>query len=99
MTTGALVGYARTSTVDQEAGLHAQVAELQAAGATKVFQEHVSSVDAQRPQLRAALDWCRDGDTFIVMEPVMGLRTISAERLARYRQPFENAAIVLSAPD
>ncbi len=40
-----------------------------------------------------------DGDTFIVMEPVMGLRTISAERLARYRQPFENAAIVLSAPD
>lgn len=40
-----------------------------------------------------------DGDTFIVMEPVMGLRTISADRLARYRQPFGDAAIVLSAPD
>lgn len=38
-------------------------------------------------------------DTFIVMEPVMGLRTISAERLARYRQPFGDAAIVLSAQD
>lgn len=37
-----------------------------------------------------------DGDTFIVMEPVMGLRTISAERLARYRAPFGNAAIVFS---
>lgn len=40
-----------------------------------------------------------DGDTFIVMEPIMGLRTISAERLARYREPFGNAAIVLSAAD
>lgn len=39
-----------------------------------------------------------DGDTFIVMEPVMGLRTISAERLARYRAPFGNAAIVFSKP-
>lgn len=39
-----------------------------------------------------------DRDTFIVMEPVMGLRTISAERLARYRAPFGNAAIVFSKP-
>jgi hypothetical protein len=35
----------------------------------------------------------------VVMEPVMGLRTISAERLARYREPFGNAAIVFSAQD
>ena len=67
--TGALVGYARTSSAEQEAGLEAQVAELQAIGAAKVFAEHVSSVDAQRPQLRAALDWCREGDTFIVTRP------------------------------
>ncbi|MFN3608316.1 MAG: hypothetical protein ACK4Y9_04560 [Hyphomonas sp.] len=39
-----------------------------------------------------------EGDTFIVMEPVMGLRTISAQRLARYRAPFGNAAIVFSKP-
>ena len=69
MTSGTLVGYARTSTADQQAGLEAQIAELEAAGATKVFQEHVSSVDAQRPQLRAALDWVRDGDTFMVTKP------------------------------
>ena len=67
--TGAVVGYGRTSTSDQQAGLEAQIAELEAAGATKVFQEHVSSVDAQRPQLRAALDWVRDGDTFMVTKP------------------------------
>lgn len=69
MSGGALVGYARTSTFEQRAGLEAQVAELEAIGATKVFQEHVSSVDAQRPQLRAALDWVRDGDTFMVTKP------------------------------
>lgn len=37
-----------------------------------------------------------EGDTFVVLEPVAGLRTISAERLARYREPFGNAAIVFS---
>lgn len=39
-----------------------------------------------------------DGDTFVILEPVMGLRTISAERLARYREAFGNAAIVFSPP-
>jgi len=37
-----------------------------------------------------------EGDMFVVLEPVAGLRTISAERLARYRTPFGNAAIVFS---
>ncbi len=37
-----------------------------------------------------------EGDTFVVLEPVMGLRTISSERLSRYRTPFGNAAIVFS---
>jgi len=41
-----------------------------------------------------------EGDKFVVLEPVAGLRTISAERLARYRAPFGNAAIVFSpVPD
>jgi len=75
--TGALVGYARTSTAEQQAGLEAQVAELKAIGCAKVFQEHVSSVDAQRPQLRAALDWVRDGDTFIVTRPDRLARSVA----------------------
>lgn len=77
MTSGTLVGYARTSTADQQAGLEAQIAELNGAGATKVFKEHVSSVDAQRPQLRAALDWVRDGDTFIVTRPDRLARSVT----------------------
>jgi len=65
MSTAALVGYARTSTTDQKAGLEAQLRDLSAAGCTKVFREEVSSV-ATRPQLRAALEWVREGDILIV---------------------------------
>lgn len=39
-----------------------------------------------------------DRDRAVVVEPVMGFRTISFERLARYRRPFNDAAIVVSAP-
>ncbi|MEQ1708251.1 MAG: hypothetical protein ABL864_07960 [Terricaulis sp.] len=38
-----------------------------------------------------------DRDRFVVVEPVMGYRTISFERLARYRRAFNDAAIVFSA--
>ena len=39
-----------------------------------------------------------DRDRAIILEPVMGYRTISFERLARYRRQFDDAAIVFSAP-
>lgn len=39
-----------------------------------------------------------EGETFVVLEPVMGLRTISFTRLARYRGAFGDAAIVFSRP-
>lgn len=61
----AIVGYARTSTLDQVAGFEAQLRELNAAGCTKLFQEQVSSV-AKRQQLEACLDYLREGDTLIV---------------------------------
>ena len=59
------LGYARTSTTEQEAGLEVQERELASIGIDKLFTEKVSSV-AARPQLEAALDYLRDGDTFIV---------------------------------
>jgi DNA invertase Pin-like site-specific DNA recombinase len=62
-----VIGYARTSTVDQVAGLEAQLAALSAAGVVKVFQEQVSSVKvSERTQLEAAIDYARDGDVFVV---------------------------------
>nr|WP_242509661.1 recombinase family protein [Rhodovulum imhoffii] len=43
----------------------AQIAELEAAGCDKIFQEQVSSA-AQRAELERALDYVRDEDTFVV---------------------------------
>jgi DNA invertase Pin-like site-specific DNA recombinase len=62
---GILIGYARTSTTEQSAGLEAQVRDLLAIGCKKIFQEQASSV-AERAQLDAALDYARDGDTLVV---------------------------------
>lgn len=62
-----LIGYARTSTAEQEAGLEAQHRDLMAAGVEKLFSEQVSSVDAaKRAQLEAALDYLREGDCLVV---------------------------------
>ena len=64
-----IVGYARTSTADQKAGLEAQIAELGAQGCERVFSEHGSGREAERPQFRAALDFLRAGDVFVVTRP------------------------------
>jgi DNA invertase Pin-like site-specific DNA recombinase len=61
-----IIGYARTSTVEQVAGLEAQIDELRRHGCEKLFTEQVSSVDASRPQLTAALEFAREGDTLVV---------------------------------
>lgn len=62
-----LIGYARTSTVDQKAGLETQIEELKKAGCERMFEEQVSSVDVTaRDQLAAALDFAREGDTLVV---------------------------------
>lgn len=60
-----IVGYARTSTVEQEAGLQAQVRELKQAGCEKVYEEQASSI-AKRNILEEALNFVRAGDTFII---------------------------------
>jgi DNA invertase Pin-like site-specific DNA recombinase len=60
-----LVGYARTSTVDQVAGFADQVEQLRKLGVERIFQEQVSAV-TRRPQLEAALEFVRDGDVLIV---------------------------------
>ena len=52
------VGYARTSTTEQEAGFEAQVRDLTAIGCEKIFQEQVSSV-AERAELKAARGYRR----------------------------------------
>ena len=62
---GQVIGYARTSTTEQAAGLEAQIRDLKAAGCTKIFQEQVSSV-GQRGELDRVLAYLRGGDTLVV---------------------------------
>jgi DNA invertase Pin-like site-specific DNA recombinase len=60
-----LIGYARTSTLEQEAGFAAQVRDLEAIGCEKVYSEQTSAI-GERPQLAAALDYLREGDILVI---------------------------------
>lgn len=58
------VGYARVSTKDQNTDL--QIDELKKAGCEKIFEEQASGAQRNRPQLTAALNFVRAGDTLVV---------------------------------
>lgn len=58
------IGYARVSTEDQN--LDIQLRELTSAGCTKIFQEKISGIKKQRPELTKALEHIRENDTFVV---------------------------------
>jgi len=59
-----LVGYARVSTQDQTPQM--QLDALKVAECEKVFEEKASGAQRDRPQLMAALDYVREGDTIVV---------------------------------
>jgi len=71
-----MVGYARTSTLEQVAGFEAQLEQLRQVGCEKVFQEQVSSV-APRKALSDALEFVREGDTFVVSKLDRLARSVS----------------------
>jgi DNA invertase Pin-like site-specific DNA recombinase len=58
------VGYARVSTTDQEPAL--QTDALKRADCQRIFEETASGARADRPQLKAALQFIRGGDTLVV---------------------------------
>ena len=60
-----LIGYARTSTTDQQAGFDAQLVELENYGCERTFKEQVSAV-ASRDELDRAIDMLREGDKLVV---------------------------------
>src|SRR5262245_50902777 len=58
------IGYARVSTQDQNPAL--QLDALQNADCDKIFMEKASGAQRDRPELKAALDYIRPGDTLVV---------------------------------
>ncbi len=61
---GMLVGYARVSTQDQKPAL--QLDALKGGGCNKIFTEKASGAQRERPELQAALEYMRPGDTLVV---------------------------------
>jgi DNA invertase Pin-like site-specific DNA recombinase len=66
---GKRIGYIRVSSIDQNT-----VRQLDGIELDKVFTDKASGKDTNRPQLKAALDYLRDGDVLVVH---------SMDRLAR----------------
>src|SRR5580700_10601077 len=66
---GKRVGYIRVSSLDQN-----EQRQLEGIDIDKKFTDKASGKDANRPQLKAALDYLRDGDVLVVH---------SMDRLAR----------------
>ena len=71
-----LIGYARTSTIDQQAGFEAQLVELTAYGCERTYKEQVSAV-ATRDKLDAAIDMLRSGDKLVVTKLDRLARSVS----------------------
>ena len=92
MTDGHLIGYARVSTTDQQAGLEAQLRDLKAAGCRKVFSEQASAV-GERPQLEATLDYAREGDTVCVTK--LDRLARSARHLSELVDRLESKGVTL----
>ena len=60
-----LIGYARTSTTDQIAGLEAQERDLLAQGCERLWREQTSAV-GPRNALEEAISFARSGDSLVV---------------------------------
>ncbi|WP_374636053.1 recombinase family protein [Paracoccus sp. (in: a-proteobacteria)] len=58
------IGYARVSSQDQTPDL--QLDALRAAGCKRIFVETASGAQRDRPELGAALDYLRAGDTLVI---------------------------------
>jgi DNA invertase Pin-like site-specific DNA recombinase len=87
------VGYARTSTRDQAAGLEAQLRDLKAAGAGKIFHEQLSSVDDNRSELTKALEYVREGDILVVT--MLDRLARSVADMLRITQELERKGVTL----
>ncbi len=80
-----IYGYARVSTDGQS--VDAQVKQLRAAGAEKVFRETASGAKTDRAQLRRALDQLDKGDVLMVTRP---------DRLARSTRDLLNTLAAIT---
>ena len=75
------IGYARVSTQDQN--LELQLDALEKAGCERIYQEHASGKNTERPELSRMLDALREGDAVVVYK---------LDRISRSVQDLEGLA-------
>ena len=92
----AIVGYARVSTRHQDAGLDAQLVRLHETGCDKIFSEQTSSI-GERQKLDRALEYVRDGDTFVVTKLDRLARSVA--HLVEINTLFERKGVALKILD
>ena len=63
-----LVGYARVSTREERQVFDRQIDALRAAGCRRIFDDRGSGANADRPGLKACLDYLRKGDVLVVLD-------------------------------
>jgi DNA invertase Pin-like site-specific DNA recombinase len=61
-----LVGYARVSTREEWQVFDRQLDALKAAGCKRIFDDRGSGASADRPGLKACLNYLREGDVLVV---------------------------------
>lgn len=71
-----IIGYARTSTTEQVAGIDAQQRDLKAAGVERIYREQTSAVGA-RAEMEAAIDFARETDVLVVTKLDRLARSVS----------------------
>lgn len=89
----AKIGYIRVSTDDQDTSRQDIMMEEQKV--SKVFREKISGKDADRPELKAMLNYIREGDV-IVVESISRLARNTADLLQLVKQIKEKGADFVS---
>ena len=82
----ARIGYIRVSTKEQNTGRQFELLKDRKIKLDKVYEEHVSGKNTNRPQLQAMLDYVREDDTVYIE---------SISRLARNTRDFLNIVEML----
>lgn len=93
---GAVIGYARVSTTDQNLAM--QLADLRAYPCDRIFSETVSAVAKKRPELDEAIRTLRPGDVLVVWKLDRFARSM-ADLLDRWRQIEKIGAKLVSIKD
>jgi DNA invertase Pin-like site-specific DNA recombinase len=87
------IGYARVSTQDQDLAL--QLDALAKEGCEKTFQEKASGAQRDRPELKAALSYMREGDILVVWK--LDRLARSMKQLIETVEDFEERGIGLKS--